>query len=157
MKIFLVHHAHCFTADENPDRPLTEKGRAQADRIGAHLNSVAAAPVHILHSGKTWTHETAERISAAMGGRATPKVPPYPIFNDSDVRPFVEEAMSAAGDIVMTGHSDFLRRAGSLLLCGDQSARVIECKPGHGSIFCLEGRADDWAVAYALRQEHMVP
>ena len=78
-----------------------------------------------------------------------------PIAGEASLVPFVSEIIGGEGDLVMTGHSEFLRRAASRLLCGDESAHVIEYKPGHGALFCLEGAGTDWVVAYALRQEHM--
>lgn len=155
MKVFLVHHANTVAAADNPERPLSDLGRAQADRIGAHLKTAGIAPRRILHSDKLWTRQTAERVAAALGSPDIAALAAYPIGSEASLSPFLSEINAGGGDIVMTGHSEFLRRAASRLLCGDESAHVIEYKPGHGALFCLEGAGVDWVVAYALRQEHM--
>ena len=67
MKVFLVHHANTVAAADNPARPLSDLGRAQADRIGAHLKTAGIAPRRILHSDKLWTQQTAERIGYKPG------------------------------------------------------------------------------------------
>jgi phosphohistidine phosphatase SixA len=155
MKIYLVHHANAFTAKENPDRPLTELGEAQADRVGRFLRDGGVKPARILHSDKLWTRQTAERVAAVLGALNAPCIPPYDIMNDAAVDPFVADVANGRPDIVMTGHSEFLQRAGSKLVCGDEFAAAIDFKPGNAALFCLEGEGDKWWVSYALRQEHM--
>jgi len=155
MKIFLVHHANAYPKEEKPERPLTERGEAQADRVGAFLKAQGVTPARILHSDKLWTRQTAERVAAVLGLPDAPGMPDYPITNDAPTDPFVADVAKRGGDVVMTGHSDFLRRAGARLLCGDETKKVIEFQPGNGTVFCLEGESESWSVAYALRQEHM--
>lgn len=155
MRVYLAHHANAYSADENPDRPLTPLGEQQADRIGAHLKAAGIAPARILHSAKLWTRQSAERVAAVLGRPELAGMPAYAITNDAPVEPFCAAVADGGGDVVMTGHSEFLQRAGSRLLCGDEAAKAIEFKPGNGAVFCLEGEGGDWSVAYALRQEHM--
>ena len=45
MKIYLIHHATAFSADEDPERHLTPLGRDQADRLGARLAAAGADPM----------------------------------------------------------------------------------------------------------------
>ena len=155
MKVYLVHHANAFTAKENPERPLTELGEAQADRVGRFLRNAGVKPERILHSDKLWTRQTAERVAAVLGDAGLPTIPPYDIANDAAVDPFVADVAKGGADVVMTGHSEFLQRAGSKLVCGDEFAAAIDFKPGNAAVFCLEGEGDKWWVSYALRQEHM--
>lgn len=155
MKIILAHHANCFTVEQNPDRPLTDLGMAQADRIGRHLRAAGIEPRCILHSGRLWTRQTAERVAVAFGEPALARESSYPVFADSPLKPFLDDIAAANSDVVMTGHSEFLRRAGAVMTGGDEGRIVIEYKPGHGAMFCLEGEGDNWVVSYGLRQEHM--
>ena len=69
MKLYLVHHAHAVTAEEDPARPLSDQGRIESDRLGDRLKAFGAAPVRILHSDKLWTQQTAERIGDRLGLR----------------------------------------------------------------------------------------
>lgn len=155
MKIFLAHHANTVPVEENPDRPLSELGRQQADRIGAHLKAAGISPAKVLHSDRLWTRQTAERAAAVLGDPALPAMPSYSIMGAAPLAPFLEDIAASGGDIVMTGHSEFLRRAGAHLLCGDEKRVIIEYKPGNAAMFCLEGEGDSWVVAYGLRQEFM--
>lgn len=154
MNIYLVHHAQNLSADEDPERGLSEVGRAQADRLGQRLKAAGAAPVRILHSQKRWTTETAERIAAVLGAEDKTETVSYPCATGDSIAPFIDDIKTCPGDIMMAGHVDFLLRSASRLLCGDEDVRIVEFKPGHGTAFCLEGEGDDWVVRYGWRPEH---
>ena len=62
MKVYLVHHTDALSAEQDPQRHISPKGREQADRLGARLSALGVAPVRILHSDKQWTIDTAERV-----------------------------------------------------------------------------------------------
>jgi len=154
MKVYLIHHAHVLTAEQDPERHLSPQGREQADRLGARFKAAGVAPARILHSDKQWTLETAERVAAVLGLKDRTALAGYPVNTGHPIAPFLDEIASCGGDMMMAGHSDYLTRTASRLLCGDEGTRVIEFKPGHGTVFCLENTGDDWAVAFGWRQEH---
>lgn len=162
MKLFLVHHALPFTAEEDPARPLTETGREEARRIAAHLAAAGIQPARVLHSGKSWTQETAERVAAALGTPERAVQPSYDTTGNADVAPFVDDIRATldgdGGDIVMTGHHEFMIRTASVLMCGDVRFPVIQFKPDNGTLFCLESTGPGvapWRLIYGLRMEHM--
>jgi phosphohistidine phosphatase SixA len=154
MKVYLVHHVDALTAEQDPRRHISPKGREQADRLGARLRALAVAPVRILHSDKQWTIDTAERIAAKLGAADRTAKAAYPINTGDPVAPFMAEIESAKGDIMMCGHVDYLLRAASKLVCGDENRKVVEFKPGNGTAVCLEGQGKDWYITYAWRQDH---
>ncbi len=154
MKVYLIHHANALKAEQDPGRHLSPRGREESDRLGARFKAAGVAPVRILHSDKQWTRETAERIAAAMGLENRTALPDYSVNTGQPIAPFMAEIRDSDGDIMMAGHTDYLLRSASQLLCGDEEMRVIEFKPGNGTVFCLEGSGDDWVVAFGWRQEH---
>ena len=154
MKVYLVHHAHALTAEQDPQRHISPKGRDEADRLGTRFKALGAAPVRILHSDKQWTIDTAERIAARLGMEGRTAQTAYPINTDDAVAPFVAEIKSAGGDIMMCGHVDYLLRSASALVRGDEKRKVVEFKPGNGTTVCLEGSGDDWAVTWMWRADH---
>ena len=154
MKVYLVHHVDALSKEQDPARHISPKGQKQADRIGARLKALGANPVRILHSEKQWTIDTAERVAAQLGLSGKTAKTAYSINTDDPVAPFVAEINAAQGDIMMCGHVDYLLRAASQLVCGDETRKVVEFKPGNGTMVCLEGKGKDWAVAYAWRQDH---
>ena len=154
MKVYLVHHVDALSAEQDPQRHISPKGREQADRLGARLSALGVAPVRILHSDKQWTIDTAQRIAAKLGAEDKTVKAAYPINTDDPVAPFLAEIANANGDIMMCGHVDYLLRAASQLVCGDEKRKVVEFKPGNGTAVCLEGEGKDWAITFAWRQDH---
>jgi phosphohistidine phosphatase SixA len=154
MKVYLVHHVHALTAEQDPQRHISKQGQAEADRLGARLRALGIAPVRILHSDKQWTIDTAQRIAAKLGMEDRAVKANYPINTDDPVAPFVDEIKAAKGDIMMCGHIDYLLRSASRLLCGNEKKKVIEFKPGNGTIACLEGEGENWVVTWMWRQDH---
>ena len=154
MKVYLVHHVDALTAEQDPQRHISPKGREQADRLGKRLRALGVAPLRILHSDKQWTIDTAERIAAALDARDRTAQAAYPINTGDPVGPFLAEIAAAGGDIMMCGHVDYLLRAASQMVCGDENRKVVEFKPGNGTAVCLEGQGKDWCVTYAWRQDH---
>jgi len=154
MKVYLVHHVDALSAEQDPQRHISEKGRQQADRLGERFRALGVSPVRILHSDKQWTIDTAERIAAKLGLESKTAKTAYPINTGDPVGPFIAEVTSSKGDIMMCGHVDYLLRAASKLVCGDEACKVVEFKPGNGTAVCIEGEGKDWAITYAWRQDH---
>ena len=153
MKVYLVHHVDALSKEQDPARHISAKGIAQADRIGARLKALGAAPVRILHSDKQWTIDTAERIAVQLGLADKTAKTAYPINTDNPVDPFIAEINASPGDIMMCGHVDYLLRSASKLVCGDEKRKVIEFKPGNGTTACLEGSGTSWMVTFLWRDE----
>ncbi len=154
MKVYLVHHVDALPAEKDPQRHISPMGREQADRLGARFKALGAAPVRILHSDKQWTIDTAECIAAALGTADKTVKAAYPVNTGDPLAPFLAEIAAAGGDVMMCGHVDYLLRAASKLVCGDESRKVVEFKPGNGTAVCLEGKGSDWVITYAWRQDH---
>ncbi|HYH92872.1 MAG TPA: histidine phosphatase family protein [Candidatus Saccharimonadales bacterium] len=71
MRLHLLRHAHAGDAAtwDRPDaeRPLSDKGRAQAERLGKHLAAVDAELGLFLTSPKVRARDTAVIVAAALG------------------------------------------------------------------------------------------
>lgn len=154
MKVYLVHHTDALSAEQDPQRHISPKGREQADRLGARFRALGVAPVRILHSDKQWTIDTAERIAAKLGMEDRTAKAAYPINTDDPIEPFLAELRDARGDIMMCGHVVFLERVAARLVCGDESKAVVAFKPGNGTALCLEGEGERWVVTYMWRDDH---
>jgi phosphohistidine phosphatase SixA len=154
MKVYLVHHVDALSAEQDPGRHISPMGRNQADRLGTRLRALGVAPVRILHSDKQWTIDTAERVAAKLGAQEKTAKAPYPINTGDPVAPFMAEIAAAKGDIMMCGHVDYLLRSASQLVCGDETRKVVEFKPGNGTAVCLEGQGKNWFITFAWRDDH---
>ncbi len=76
LQLHLVRHADAGDSDAwtgpDADRPLSDKGRAQAERLGRHLAALGFKADAVLSSPKLRALETAEIVAAAVGRKATP-------------------------------------------------------------------------------------
>jgi len=74
MELYLLRHAHAgdpakWTSDDS-DRPLSSRGRRQAERLGRLLAEAGVEPDAIVASPKARATQTAEIVAEAIGGRA---------------------------------------------------------------------------------------
>lgn len=69
--LHLLRHAHAGDAEawegDDASRPLTDKGRQQAERLALHLSLAGFEPDAIVSSPKLRALETAELVAAALG------------------------------------------------------------------------------------------
>ena len=154
MKVILVHHVDALTAEQDPQRHISAKGEAQADRLGARLKALGFAPVRILHSEAQWVTDTALRIAEKMGAAGKTAIAAYPINTGDAVAPFLAEIAATHGDLMMCGHIDYLLRAVAKIVCGDEKRKVFDFEPGNGTAVCLEGEGNAWSITWAWRQDH---
>lgn len=73
VELYLLRHAHAGNPDEwtgdDAERPLSAKGRRQAERLGRFLSERTFTTDVILTSPKTRAVQTAELVAAAIGAR----------------------------------------------------------------------------------------
>jgi phosphohistidine phosphatase SixA len=71
VELYVVRHAHAGDATrwtgDDARRPLTAKGRMQAERLAAHIAALRVDLEMILSSPKVRSRETAEPIARALG------------------------------------------------------------------------------------------
>ena len=66
MKLYLVQHAEAVPAEDDPDRPLSDKGRTDVQRVASFLaRSVRVG--RIVHSPKMRARDTAVLLAQALG------------------------------------------------------------------------------------------
>ena len=71
MELALLRHAHAGDPEawDRPDdlRPLSDKGRQQAERLGRHLAAAGFVPDAVLTSPRVRARETAEIVADRLG------------------------------------------------------------------------------------------
>ncbi|UCE60023.1 MAG: phosphohistidine phosphatase SixA [Phycisphaerales bacterium] len=151
MRLYLVQHGDAVAKDVDPDRPLSEKGRADVERIAAFLSRAGVIVSELQHSGKTRAQQTAELLASAIGTGASCRsiagiAPLDPVAD------FARIARDLASDTMVVGHLPFMGKLVSCLVLDDESTPCVAFQPG--TVVCLE-RADggDWSVAWMIRPE----
>ncbi len=149
MVIYLAQHGQALDKTIDPDRPLSETGWSDIQRMAEFI----AGHLHvdrIVHSGKTRARQTAELLSSGIGGVRPEAI--SGIAPNDPVEDFLQEVSDLDDSLLVVGHLPFLARLATLLTGGDTDKPVVKYQPG--SIVCLiqgEGRREiGWMVTPEL-------
>lgn len=149
MNLYLIQHAEAKPKEEEPDRPLTNKGRrdigAVMDFIGNHIDVGTGG---ILHSGKTRARETAEIVADRLG-----------VSNDTqeaealeplaDPRIWAERLKETDEDLVLVGHLPHLGKLAAQLVCGEPEKEVVKFQ--QGGVVCLnKEESSGWSLLWMI-------
>ena len=149
MRLWIVQHGDALAKNVDPNRPLSEKGRSDVERLASHLAGCGVRVERVVHSGKTRAQQTADILAAALQARE--RVEAVKNLNPMDPPgPFTAECAATAGDLLVAGHMPFVGKLVSLLVAAREDANLLDFVPGTAA--CLE-RADDgtWSVVCLLR------
>ena len=117
MEIYLLRHAHAGNPDQwtrdDAERPLSAKGRKQAERLGRFLAERGFKPSAIVTSPKVRAYQTAELVAAPLKARVETD---QRLGGHLDVDLLAEIVDDAGGGrVVLVGHDpDFSELAAAL-------------------------------------------
>lgn len=147
MRLYLVQHGEAASKDVNPDRPLTEKGKADSQKTASFLKKAGILVNNIWHSTKTRAIETAsifakdlaaERVEQKDG--LAPNDPVDNIFSSIARR---EE------DIMIVGHLPFLQKLASLSLTGFEANGIVQLSMA-GCVCLKRDENSKWVLVFAI-------
>ncbi len=145
MKLYLVQHAEAKEKEEDPSRPLSEKGLKDVEKMANFLKGKIKV-AKILHSGKLRAKQTAERLNESIqsseGIKEVDDLAPL-----DDPRIWEKKLRDEEKDVMIVGHLPYLGKLAGLLLVNDQNRTIINFKMG--GIVCLEKNAD-WSLQWIL-------
>ncbi|TVR54164.1 MAG: hypothetical protein EA425_02515 [Puniceicoccaceae bacterium] len=117
MKLHLLRHAHAVTAAEDPERPLSAKGRRQAETLAAWLGRTRwAEPAQIWHSPLARSRESAEALLDGCPQAVLREV--HGLEPADDPADFLESIQNVPNGCLIVGHEPHLSHLASLLLFG---------------------------------------
>ncbi len=148
MKLFLVQHAKAASEEIDPERPLTEEGRRDIQRVASFIESVNLSVDYLWHSGKTRARQTAEVLAEVITVGSEIAAHDGLAPNDN-VKAIKDQIASAQNDIMIVGHMPFVAKLASLLLTGSEFSGTIAFK--QGSIVCLNYSDEcKWQVEWMI-------
>lgn len=153
MDFFLVQHGAAHAEQEDPARPLTDRGQREVERVARAAARLGLGVSQIDHSGKLRAQQTAEIL-------ATHLKPPHGLRHRTGLAPMDDPAIArqaveqAAEPTMLVGHLPHLSRLASLLLVADGSKEVIAFRMG--GIVCLGREQGQWRLRWILTPE-LVP
>ncbi len=149
MKLYLVQHGEAKTEAEDPERPLSVRGENEVRRVAQAAQRMGLTPSKIYHSGKLRARLTAEILAHVLQRPAEPA----PGLNPNDaVHPWANQIEQGKEDLLFVGHLPFLQKLASVLLTGQENARVIFFR--NGGVICLEREEKgSWGIRWILTPE----
>lgn len=115
--LYLVRHAHAEDAASDAERPLSRRGRAQAERLAEFLEAGSLpAPQEVWHSPLLRARETAEIVAESLHWKA-PLRPVDGLLPD-DAPGGIAKRIPAGRHIAVFGHNPHLTLLGTLLVTG---------------------------------------
>lgn len=157
MDIYLIQHGQALSAEQDPQRPLSEEGRVAtasvADYLAALGTRLISPPItQVRHSGKLRAQQTAEIYARAL----CPDVVPEPVegMNPKDDPRTVCEELTARRErdeaLLLVGHLPHLARLAGLLLT--EGAEKMPVRFANAGVLKIGSTQDGWAVeAYVTR------
>jgi phosphohistidine phosphatase len=149
-RLMLLRHAKSDWAQpgaRDHDRPLTERGRDSAAKMGAYMARHALVPDLVIASTATRVRETLDLLLPAF--KIAPKATHDKRLYDAEAEPLLtvlKETAKPVHNLLMVGHNPGLAELAALLMAsGDVEARqrLIEKFPTAG-LAVIDFALDDW-------------
>jgi phosphohistidine phosphatase len=153
MRLYIVQHGDSLPKDVDPDRPLSDRGRADIQRLTEWLSSHNVQIAQILHSGKTRAKQTAEILRPLVKSRSQIHEGQGLAPNDSP-EAFLHQLIDSEIDTLVAGHMPFVARTVSQALTGAPDRQFVEFVPG--SVAGIErGEGASWRLFIFVRPEFL--
>lgn len=149
MKLYLMQHGNAMSKEENPERPLSERGIKDVEKVSTVLCrlDLGTQLSEIRHSGKCRTQETAEIVARSL--KLKEKVIAVEgLSPNDDVLPLAAILHQEENDLLIVGHLPFLSRLTSQLLSGNPENEVLQFQ--QGGVLCLSRQEAKWKLCWML-------
>ena len=117
IKVYLVQHGNVVSKEINPERPLSDKGRKDVEKIAGLLKKIKLNVNVIQHSEELRATQTAEILHSTIKS-IRDIVQKNNLAPNDPIEPLWYEIMKAHEDLLIVGHLPFLSRLASRLLSG---------------------------------------
>jgi phosphohistidine phosphatase len=150
MPIYLVRHGEALPGGDDAARPLSDRGRAEIERVAALAVRLGLRAHEIRHSGLARARQTAEILAARL---APPSgVTAAPGLGPADDPSIAARECERQPDLLMlVGHLPHLGRLASLLLTGHTGRELIRF--GTGTIAALARGDGGFLVELVIRPD----
>ena len=151
MFLYLVQHGDAKKEEEDPARPLSDKGIEDVKKVASFMFRLKITVEEVLHSSKLRARQTAEIIADSLsikkGVSETEGLAPLnePIL-------WAEKLKTKTHSLMLVGHLPHLGKLSSFLLSGDKEKSVIAFKMG--CVVCIKrDDAETWTLQWMITPE----
>ncbi len=152
MDFYLARHGEAVPESENPQRPLSARGREAVERVARVMAGRGIRVSEILHSDKLRAKQTAEILGQILapekGVREIKGLSP-----DDDPLECKVELEGSGESLMVVGHLPHLARLASLLVFEDPERDLVEFAPA--AVLCLSRADAQWELRWTLTPESL--
>ncbi len=153
MILYLVQHGFVNKEEEDPSRPLSEKGIKDVKAVSSYISRLNIELEEVLHSGKSRAKQTAEIMAENLriykGISETDGLAPL-----DDPTIWAERLNNKTNPTMLVGHMPHLGKLASLLLCGEKEKHPVAFKMG--CIVCLKRDEKRWSLQWMVTPEILI-
>lgn len=150
MRLYLVQHGEACAKEMDPERPLSDQGKKDIDRLASFLQQGSIQVQRVIHSGKLRAQQTAKLLAAAIAPHVELEISDLINPNDSPTV-FLPQCEHMDMDSLIVGHLPFMAKLVSQLVIKDEDRAVVAFQPG--AIVCLESDQGIWRINWMFRPE----
>lgn len=146
MRLYLVQHGEALSKDVDPERALSDAGRADTERLASFLAPRRLTISRVLQSGKLRAQQTATILASTLAPDITPEQA-NGLNPLDDPQPLLRILASGQENILIVGHLPFLAKLVGQMLAGTDDS-LVTFEPG--TMVCLERSEYRWSVAWVV-------
>jgi len=147
MDCYLMRHGEAVSGMPDGQRPLSDRGRAQASAMAKSARSRGVSLVRIYHSGILRARQTAELVAAVLapdqGVREIDGLCP----ND-DPLILKAELDATTQSVLLVSHLPYLSRLAGMMTVGNAEFLDVEFLPA--TIACFTRRSNGWTLNWSI-------
>ena len=129
MRLYLVQHGDALAKDVDPERKLSDQGRADVTRLGAWLVNKDVTVSTICHSGKVRARQTAELLEPVL--ESSGKIRSATGIGPNDApEAFLQRLQNVDEHTLVASHLPFVARVLSQAITGSPDQQLAEFRPG---------------------------
>ncbi len=147
MHLYLVRHGEAKSEEEDPERPLSNRGREEVDRVSRAAAKKGMAASRIFYSDKLRAKQTAEILARNI-------IPSEGICEINGLGPEDDPSLTKAElevsgkSLIVVGHLPHLNRLAAMLLNGNSGAQMLDLPTA--CVVCLSRRKKEWKVNWIM-------
>jgi phosphohistidine phosphatase len=154
MKLYLVQHAKAVSEDVNPERPLSDQGLRDIQKVADFLKPLNLSVDNLWHSTKTRAIQTAEVLAEAVKINKE-KIERRGLAPNDDVTAIKDELVAARQDTMIVSHMPFVSKFASLLLTGREFADTVAFRQG-GIVALSCSEENQWQIEWMVIPELLI-
>lgn len=150
MQLYLVQHGDSKPEEEDPERPLSDVGSEETEKIAQKLASAGIDPDRILHSPKLRARQTAEILAKHLGKKPEEAEGLKPMDGPKLIKKQID-SMEETASVMLVGHLPHMEKLASLLITKKEEPSIHISR--YSSPLCIEKKDGTWQVKWYLLPE----